>query len=232
MGPGDAAPAGRARRHAGAEGGEEGARRLGELHPQRPARVGTELRPQRQGAPVDHVVLHAQRHAQVEEEARPLEPGRPGVALPGVAGEVHQQGHEPERHGDGVALAQHPAVARPDPHGQAAQDAKPRAPTTRVPGHPEPGGGRDVVVARVGEHLEEADDPEHHREAGLEHPRHGPHPDLAQQHQDQDQRPQCVGEERHRHPAYGRGPLSGSAGAPLRRRTGPFARRIPRHCGP
>ena len=45
------------------------------------------------------------------------------------------------------------------------------------------------MVAGVGERLEESDDPDDDGEAGLEHPRHGSDPDLAQQHQNEDQRP-------------------------------------------
>ena len=90
------------------------------------------------------------------------------MALSGVAREMDEQRDEPEGHGDGAPLSQHPAVAGPDADGEPTQEADtqradPRAPATQSQA------ADDVVIARIGEHLEEADDTDDAQEARLEH---------------------------------------------------------------
>ena len=181
-----------------AERREEHTRVLAELHPQRPPGVRPELGPQGQRTAVDDVVLHGERQTQVEEEAGAHQADRPGLVAAGVTREVHQQGHQPQPHGDRGALSQHPSVAGPDAHRQAAQCAEPDRADQQRADDPGPGGGRHVPTVGVGEHGEEPEDTEDHREPGLVHPTDGHHPHLAQQDENENQHAQCVREERHR----------------------------------
>ena len=81
---------------------------------------------------------------EVQQEARPGQAG--GVAAGGVDGDVDPDGDEPQPHGQGRALTEHPAVAGPDTHGQSPQRAEDGRPDHQGGQDPRPSTARHVVA--------------------------------------------------------------------------------------